>query len=274
MPESAESPARAEKHRIPPFSRIEKKPYPAACAEKGCIHHATMLKNAVPRRSAAPKITLSGRSTSGRTTAPKNTVFRHAAVLKKHLLPEKHRIAPFSRAETTSYTPRGPYRKKSPFITFRMSVTSKRVCFATSRPAVSSNWILRYVPKQPAACVSTRGMRSVPVVTRCLFSFRSAPFFFSDAFRPSDRFPISTLKIGQFRSPDDHPAFCQTCVLPDSRSFGLFPDFRHLPLSPDIIHRNKKLRRSSPAARRTIPEAVPLNRSRTYEINISLSIPA
>ena len=83
-------------------------------------------------------------------------------------------------------------------------------------------------------------MRSVPVVTRCLFSFRSAPFFFSDAFRPSDRFPISTLKIGQFRSPDDHPAFCQTCVLPDSRSFGLFPDFRHLPSSSYVIHRNKK----------------------------------
>ena len=106
-------------------------------------------------------------------------------------------------------------------------------------------------------------MRSVPVVTRCLFSFRSAPFFFSDAFRPSDRFPISTLKIGQFRSPDDHPAFCQTVVL--SVSFRISGICLHLRTS---FIETKKLRRSSPAARRTIPEAILLNRSRTYEINI------
>ena len=94
-------------------------------------------------------------------------------------------------------------------------------------------------------------------------SSRFDPLRLSDFFRSPDRFAG--------RCPEDQTASISrrsSDFLPDSRSFGLFPDFRHLPLSPDIIHRNKKLRRSSPAARRTIPEAVPLNRSRTYEINI------
>lgn len=75
--------------------------------------------------------------------------------------------------------------------------------------------------------------------------------------------PAGVPKIKQLRSPAGHPTFCQTVVL--SVSFRISGICLHLRTS---FIETKKLRRSPPAVCRVIPEAILLNRSRTYEINI------